>query len=510
MRRNVICVTVVSYTRIMSNPSPEAPRRRWWGRPQVVDRAGFQADRILDRAQGRAFRFLWLFLPEPELARDRRFEHLLASRFLSDAGQQSILFGALVSVARGGGSALEVALVGVAALVPPAVLGLYGGTVADAIPKRVALAGAYALQALLCFLFPAVLGTELLAILALIFAVNTLGQVSGPTESSVLPIVATDAQLASAASMINLASAAGTAFATALLAPIVVRALNVDIVFYVAGVMLLLAASRVFDLPVGDEDRPVKLPPLGLRFRPAVNWLLENPAVGTMIILSALAGTVNIVLLTLAPRYVEEVLHADAANSAYVFAPSVVGIVLGLVIAPALMRRLGERLSAIIGLLVAAASLFLLGLIGDVASVIDPFNPIRVTEPLGIISERVRTAGLLALPLALGVSLTITSVQTYINRRVPLAYQGRTFAMQSALRNGAAIVPLITLGALAAVFGTESVLLVSPLVLIALGYGLVYYSFRYAGREQPSHLEVVGSFWQEPEGPTVDTMTEPN
>ena len=43
--------------------------------------------------------------------------------------------------------------------------------------------------------------------------------------------------------------------------------------------------------------------------------------------------------------------------------------------------------------LIAAASLFLLGLIGDVASVIDPFNPIRVTEPLGIISERVRTAG---------------------------------------------------------------------------------------------------------------------
>jgi MFS family permease len=273
--------------------------------------------------------------------------------------------------------------------------------------------------------------------------------------------------------------------------------------------MLLLAASRVFDLPVDEEGRAVKLPPLGLRFRPAVNWLLEHPAVGTMIIFATLAGTVNIVLQTLAPRYVEEVLHADAANSAYVFAPSAIGIVLGLLIAPALMRLLGERLSAIIGLLVASASLFLLGLVGDVASVIDPYNPMRITEPLGIINERVRTAGLLALPLALGVSLTVTSVQTYINRRVPLAYQGRTFAMQSALRNGAAIVPLLTFGALAAVFGAESVLLISPLVLIALGYGLVYYSFRYAGLAQPSHLEVVGSFWEEPEGPIVETMTDP-
>jgi len=484
----------------MGDPGTGAPKRPSWGR-RLVDR-GYGADRMLDEAQSRVFRVLWFFLPEPAIARDLRFQHLLASRFLSDAGQQAILFGALVSVARGGGSALEVALVGVAALAPPALLGLYGGAVADAIPKRVALAGAYALQALLCFVFPAVLGTELAAVMFLLFAVNTLGQASGPTESSVLPVVANEAELASAAAMINLAAAAGTAFGTALLAPIVVRAFGVDVVFYLAGVMLLLAASRVFDLPVGDEGRAVKLPPLALRLRPAVRWLVRHPAVGTMIIVSVLAGTVNVVLQTLAPRYVVEVLNADAADAAYVFAPSALGIVLGLVAAPTLMRLSGERLSAIFGLLVAAASLFLLGLVADVGSVIDPINPMRVTELLGIqINERVRTAGLLALPLALGVSMTVTCVQTYINRRVPLSYQGRTFAMQSTLRTGAAIVPLVTLGALASEFGAEKVLLVSPLVLLVLGYGLVFVSFRYAGLAQPSHLEVAGSFWEEPEVP---------
>jgi MFS family permease len=471
----------------------------------MVDRAGFHADRVLDEAQGRVFRLLWLFLPEPEVARDLRFQHLLASRFLSDAGQQSILFGALVSVARGGGSALEVALVGVSALLPPAILGLYGGAVADALPKRVALAGAYALQALLCFIFPAVLGTELLAIMFLLFAVNTLGQVSGPTESSVLPVVASEAELASAASMINLASAAGTAFGTAVLAPIVVRAIGVDFVFYLAGVMLLLAASRVFDLPVGDEGRKVKIPPLALRFRPAVRWLVRHPAVGTMIIVGTLAGTVNIVLQTLAPRYVGEVLNADPADAAYVFAPSAIGIVLGLLLAPAIMRLRGERLSAIFGLFLAGACLFLLGVVSAVGDLVDPINPMRLTELLGIeVNERVRTAGLIALPLAMGVSLTVTSVQTYINRRVPLSYQGRTFAMQSALRNGAAIIPLLTLGALAAEFGADKVLLVSPLVLLAVGFGLVYVSFRFAGLARPSHLEVAGSFWEEPEGPRVE------
>ena len=336
-----------TYTRTVSEASPEGPRRRWWERrPRFVDGAGYRTDAVLDHAQRRVFRFLWTFVPEPEIAGDIRFEHLLASRFLSDAGQQSILFGALVSVARGGGSALEVALVGVSALIPPAVFGLYGGAVADAIPKRVGLAGVYVCQAIVCFIFPEAVGTDVLSIMLLLLAINTLGQVSGPTESAVLPIVANDAQLASAAALINLASAAGTAFGTAVLAPFVVRIFGVDVVFYLAGVMLLLAASRVFDLPVDVEGRAVKLPPLGLRFRPAVNWLLDHPAVATMIMFSTLAGTVNIVLQTLAPRYVEEVLNTDAANAVYVFAPSAVGIVLGLVIAPTLMRLVKERLSA--------------------------------------------------------------------------------------------------------------------------------------------------------------------
>ena len=82
----------------------------------------------------------------------------------------------------------------------------------------------------------------------LLLGVNTLGQVSQPSESSVLPLVTTEAQLATGASLISFTSSLGTAFGTALLAPVLVRAFGVDTVIYVAGVMLIVAASRVFDL----------------------------------------------------------------------------------------------------------------------------------------------------------------------------------------------------------------------------------------------------------------------
>ena len=467
---------------------------------QMLSDAGLRADRFLDGAEARVFRLFWLFLPEPSIARNLRFQHLLASRFLSDAGQQSLAFGALVSVTRSGASSFEVALVGVAGLAPPAVLGLYGGVAADALPKRVALAGVYSLQALLCFVVPIVLGTELFDVLFLLLAVNSLGQVSGPTESSVLPHVASNEELASAASLINLSSGAGTAFGTALLAPVLVRAVGVEPVLYLAGVLLFLAASRVFDLPVGPKRTKIRYSLPHARVRSAMKWLVAHPAVATMIVVAVVSGTANVVLQTLAPRYVQSVLDADAADAAYVFAPSSIGLVLALVVAPSLMKLRGERLAALLGFLLTASALFLLGIVGDAALILDPVNPLRLVGVVGVdLAERLRTAAFIAVPLAFGVSLIATSVQTYINRRVPLSYQGRTFAIQSWLKNGSAIIPLLMLGAAATQFGMESVLLVSPLMLLAVAYTLVFVSIRIAGLAPPSRLEVLGSFWEEPE-----------
>lgn len=475
--------------------SPQLPRLPFLR--QFVDEAYFTADRVLDRGQTHVFRVLWFFLPETSIARDLRFQQVMASRFLSDAGQQALAYGALIAVARSGGSAFDLALIGVAALLPPAVLGLYGGAVADALPKRVALALVYNFQAALCFLVPLLADTDLWSLFVLIFAVNTLGQVSGPSESSVLPLVASEEQLASSASLVHLASSAGTAFGAALLAPVLVLVFDVESVMYVAGVLLLLASSRVFDLSTGEPQGKINWRP-NVRAVATLQWLARQPAVSTMIFVGVLSGTAHIVLQTLAPRYVVATLHVDAANAVYVFAPSAVGLLAALAAGPSLMKRRGERVAALVGFLVTCGALVLLGRIGDVASVVDPVNPLRALELVGIdLSTRLRTAALLALPLGFGVALTTTSVQTYVNRRVPLGHQGRAFALQGTLKNGIAIVPLLTLGGAASAFGVEDVLIVSPFVLLALAYLLVQLSIRFAGLAPPSNLEVLSSYWQE-------------
>jgi MFS family permease len=484
----------------MNETTPEPRRgRRLEGGKQLLDSAYLRADGLLDRGQHHVFRLFWVFLPEASIARRPRFQAIMASRFLSDAGQQSLAYGALIAVVRGGGSVFDAALVGVAALLPPALLGLYGGAVADALPKRVALAAIYNLQAALCFILPFVIGTDLIAILFLVFAVNVLGQVSGPTESSVIPLVASQAELASAASLVSLSSNLGTAFGTALLAPILVRAFSTRVVFYVAGILLVLAATRVFDLSTATdpEGRPNwRRPNLGLRSM--FEWLARERAVATMILVGVLAGTANIVLLTLAPRYVSGELHVDPADAVYVFAPSAVGLALALAATPPLIRRRGERTVALAGFFIVAASLCTLGFVGRVAEHVDAVNVVRVVGLVGIeLSPQLRTAGFLALFIGFGLALTTTSVQTYINRRVPVSYQGRAFALQSTLKNAAAIGPLLGLGAAASVVGVQNVLIFSPLVLLTLALALVQLSAAFGGASAGPRLDVLASFWEE-------------
>ena len=231
--------------------------------------------------------------------------------------------------------------------------------------------------------------------------------------------------------------------------------------------MLLLAASRIFDLPTDEPDRK-----LDWKKRPKVNvratlrWLARERAVATMMFVAGLAGAASIVVQTLGPQYVSDVLSVDAADAVYVFAPTSLGLLVALALAPRLVRYLGERPIAILGFGITALVLLGLGLMDQIAGDFQAINPLRLLGEIGISqSEELQTAGFLAIFLGFGLALTQISVQTYINRRVPVPFQGRTFALQSMLKNNLTILPLLTLGLLATAFGVKAILIATPFFL---------------------------------------------
>jgi MFS-type transporter involved in bile tolerance (Atg22 family) len=61
---------------------------------------------------------------------------------------------------------------------------------------------------------------------------------------------------------------------------------------------------------------------------------------------------------------------------------------------------------------------------------------------------------------------------TFMNARVPLGMQGRIFALQGAIKNATAILPLLALGALASLVGVRTVLMLAPFLILFLAiYG---------------------------------------
>lgn len=407
--------------------------------------------------------------PNFAATRELRLGYALSARFLAEAGQQSLAYGAIVAAVRSGGSALDASIIGLAALIPPATIGIYLGGITDAIPKRLALGGGYALQALACFLIPGILGTDVAAVTLLLLIVHTFGQISGPAESAVLPLLVPEDRLSSAASKISLASSAGSAVGTALVAPIAVRLFGVVPMIFAAGLMFALAGSRALSIH-GDVTQTRREESSGRSgWRPSLKIAGEIPSLGTLLGIGVLVSIFSLVLQTLAPKYVEEVLGVDPADAVYVFGPTAAGTLLALLLSPFLHRFPGRRVAAFIGLVLVAGGLILIALQSEVTRYLDPINPLTLTRYVGIeIGSGLRTVGFLTIPIGFGTTLTVTAVQTFINVSVPDDSQGRIFALQSALKNSIAILPMLAVGTLATVIGIEPVLLGMPIVMLVL------------------------------------------
>lgn len=442
----------------------QAPART---RPRLIRQAA-RIDLVLDRGQHHLFRLLWFTVPPSSLIWDLHFQALLVSRFVTDVALQALLYGTLIAVVRGGGAALDAALVGTAFLAPGVVLGLHGGAVADALTKRVALAGAYIAMALLCFAVPLVIGTGFASLLVIIFAVRVLHQVSQPSEASAVPLVADAEELASANSFMSLASSVGEVVGKALLAPLLVHQLGVERVVTLAGILFLLAFTRVFELRPYAEVAPQRGQPLTAGTGAAIRWLFAERRALRMLLLAGLASTVGVVLGMLGPAYVREVLEIDPTFTLYVFMPAAFGLLLALAAAPKLIERYGERLVAAAGFTIASAAMMGFGLIDPLTERVLPW---LLIEFAGITKE-LEVAALLSVPLGAGITLAAAATQTYVGRTVPADLRGRQFALMGVLKDGLAIVPLLTLGVVAGVFGARAVFTAAPFVLLALALAI--------------------------------------
>jgi hypothetical protein len=122
---------------------------------------------------------------------------------------------------------LDASLIAVGKAVPAATLGIVGGAVADALPRRIGLGLGYAGQAALCILIPVFLGTDFGALLLLVTGVSILNQLIGPGEDAIIPLVSSRAQIATAAAVISVADSIGTGIGGGFVAPFFMKTTSI-------------------------------------------------------------------------------------------------------------------------------------------------------------------------------------------------------------------------------------------------------------------------------------------
>jgi Na+/melibiose symporter-like transporter len=436
-------------------------------------------------------KLLWWTVPADSLLHRSSFRALMGMRVASETAINAIGYGMLVQVVRETQSGFQASLVTVSTVAPAAMFGLIGGAVVDRTNKRLMLVLSNLVRALLCvgFLFTA---RSVPTIFVLLWLITIASQFATPAESAIVPRVVEPPRLAGANSFANLCEAAGQLLGMAILAPIFI-ALTGDAgpLVMVCGLIFAYAALRAAAIRTDIVPETELKPALaatggrpwlaGTRESLAEAWsyLTSNRPAFIIVLLLVLASTANLVMVTLAPRFTQEVLDTRPELAVFVFAPAVVGMLSGLFLVPRITHIVRPRVLVLAGFLLMVGSLLAIGAVDPITNALRSINLLGLydpgplgRDPLGHSNGRMGTVMMLAIPLGFSFSVVQVSANTFLNEHIPLQMQGRVFALQGAIKNATAIVPLLALGALASLVGVKPVLIVAPLLIFFLAlYG---------------------------------------
>ena len=449
-------------------------------------------------------KLLWWTIPADSLLHGRSFRALMGMRIASETAINALGYGMLVQVVRETSSGFAAALVTVSTVAPAAIFGLIGGAVVDRSNKRLMLVLANIVRALLCLGF-LLTARNVLSIYLLLWLITIATQFATPAESAIVPRVVEPARLAGANSFANLCEAAGQLLGMAILAPIFVKLTGDEApLIAVCGIIFGFAAIRALAIRMDvapEEARPAirasgGRPWLaGTKESLAEAWayLASNHAAFITMLLLVLASTANLVMVTLAPRFTQQVLGLGPEFAVFVFGPAVVGMLSGLALVPRITHVVRPRVLVLIGFLMMVVSLLAIGFVNGITDALTSLNPLRLYDPgplgrgpLAHSDGRMGTVMFLAVPLGFSFSVVQVAANTFLNERVPLQMQGRVFALQGAVKNATAIVPLLALGALASLVGVRTVLIVAPLLILFLALYGASKSAQLPGARRPT------------------------
>lgn len=395
---------------------------------------------------------------QPKLLDDGAYRAWWMSRLLSQTAQAAMLYGLLIVIINQTDRSIYTSLFVVCSIVPSLLFGLIGGWASDRLPQRAFLTVLNLVRA--AVILPLLRDpNDLLTLFGVTLGIWTAHQFYSPGESAVMARILPEDRLADGTSMGNFALTLAQVAGMVILAPLLLRLPDPRVLFAVSAAAY--AAAAIFVLGIG-QLAPRRGEGRRIPFNIRRGW---EVATSSRLAFNAFADAVLIAvglssLLAVVPAYLENVLNTSADNTVFVFAPAVIGMVVGLRIAAPLGRWLGHGRVAFGAMLCFALSAAAFGAIDGVVQLLgDAGLPLAELEDRVGLSTRTATTMIVSIPAGFFSAVVNVAARAVLLEVAPDDARGQLFATQNVIGNAGALLPTLLAGFAVDLLGARPVAL---------------------------------------------------
>jgi Na+/melibiose symporter-like transporter len=417
------------------------------------------------------------------------------------------------------GSTTLIALAIISFSIPAVIIGAPAGVFVDHRNKRRVLFYSNILRAIATFGFVISLlinRNELITIFLLTFLISCIGQFFTPAEGASIPLLVNEGELTSALSLFNVTFMLSQAIGFIVLAPIILSLLptftiaNIPIfpaevlyamigVLYLASALLIaLIPSRAFAERRRERDEHAGTNAIDAlqnvlnEAREGWSFIRHHSQLFLAVVQLSFAGVLLLVIGELATPLVTRLFHLPASLMAIVFAPAGVGLVIGSLLMPRVLRWISKEQAIFIGSLVLAGTIVLLPLSTLLADSM---------EKHGLSSRPIYLGAVPLLMFIAGIAIDFINIpaQTAIQESTPEWIKGRVLALQLMLYNAFSIPILLFIGGIADAFGIDKVIYLVSVIILGFGFWGRFYDHRHRDQGPKSDLFEEKARLSEPE-----------
>ncbi len=368
-------------------------------------------------------------------------------------------------------SSTQTSLVIISAVLPAFLGSVVAGPVVDRRGrKRVLVASLVARGTAALAFWAGAITLPLAAAIAVVNLATAAGtaftQFATPSELAMLPDLVEHEDLVPANALLQLGTLVAEGVGIVFLSPLLIKVAGPASVGLVSALLCLLAVMLVAGLP---SDRPQSSRPGAPRSLWKTMWadfsagwlaITRDRLLRMVAIYATLAATLLLVLLSLLPGLLARHLGMGVENAPLLLLPGGLGFVLGAVALSRWETALSRPAWIGAGLAGFGVCVGLLALLSAVGSA-------WLILPLVLL-------------LGVALALAIISARVVLQEHPPAAVRGRVIAAQLALANAAAVAPLLLGGSLADLWGIQPVMIVLALLALCAGIAALFQARRMA------------------------------